>query len=86
MEEYARLTKAVPGLNLTTLDDDFVRARLKETLARAWKAADEEVKQAARQVKQEVEVTDPYVPSESPPTGVPLEDKHFGKGVLGEEG
>lgn len=32
-----------------------------------------------------VTVTDPYVPSESPPTGVPLEDKHFGKGVLGEE-
>lgn len=92
MEEYRRYADTVPFLKLTTLDDDFVRGRLEQVLKLAWEKADEEVKQAARTVKEEVKgaapsaetgnpvtVTDPYVPSESPPTGVPLEDKHFGK-------
>lgn len=82
MEEYARLTAKIPMLAATTIDDTMVRQQLKEALDWAWVRIDDEIKQAARDVKQKAEagvtVTDPYVPSESPPTGVPLEDKHFG--------
>ncbi|GBF05831.1 hypothetical protein DAERI_060091 [Deinococcus aerius] len=52
MRQYADLTRNVPLLNTTTLDDTMVREQLRQALAWAWERADERVKQAARDVRQ----------------------------------
>lgn len=74
MEEYARLSAKIPMLAATTIDDTMVRAQLKEALDWAWVRIDDEIKQAARDVKQAapggVTVTDAY----KEPTRRPVED------------
>ncbi len=77
MEQYAALTANVPGLNTTKFDDEIVRAELRRALKQAWEHADEEIKQAARRVREslppasEAPVTDPLTYTDAPPAGVP---------------
>lgn len=49
MARYSQFTAVIPGLNLTTIDDDLVRAKAGEAIDEAWKKLGTTLNKLSRQ-------------------------------------